>query len=75
MREKFDLTVEDHLTGLQIFAYQKNMDDFIDLFTRILSEKDGLTLTQRAFEDIGRNLMLFDSDKEKQKRLELAEKL
>lgn len=40
MREKFDITIEDQLTGLQIFASQKKIEEFSELYTKLLNEKD-----------------------------------
>jgi hypothetical protein len=51
------------------------MDEFTDLFSKLLGEKDKLQVNQLVCESIARNLMLFDTEKEKQKRLEMAEKL
>lgn len=76
MREKFDLTIEDQLTGLQIFASQKKIDEFSDLYTKLLGDKDvNVQLNQAVCESIAGNLMEFDSDKEKHRRLEMAERL
>jgi len=74
MREKFELTVEDHLAGLQIFASQRKLDEFYDLFNQ-LTGGEKAELSQNVFENIGKNLMIFDSDKEKQRRLEMADRL
>lgn len=36
MREKFEVTTFDHLIGLQIFGNQKKIDEYIDLFNKII---------------------------------------
>jgi len=76
MREKFEVTVDDQLTGLEIFASQKKIEEFADLYTKLLGEKDhAMQLNIAVCESIAGNLMQFDSDKERTKRLEMAEKL
>ncbi len=76
MREKFDITIEDQLTGLQIFASQKKIDEFSDLYLKLLNEKDQtIVLSQPICESLALNLMEFDSDKEKLRRLDMAERL
>lgn len=83
-REKFEQTISDQLTGLEIFSAQRKIDEFSDLYGKLLAvgEKDkaagaGVTpqFTQEVCESIARTLMEFDSEKEKQRRLEMAEKL
>lgn len=51
------------------------MEEFSDLYNKLLGEKEKEQLNQVVCESIARNLMLFDSEKEKQRRLEMAEKL
>lgn len=95
MREKFEASDDDQLIGLEIFASQKKIDEFSDLYNKLLAEapatptpataapaKEGEVaapvkqkLTQEICEQIAKNLMFFDSDKEKQRRLEMAERL
>lgn len=92
MREKFEASIGDQLTGLEIFASQRKIDEFSELYNKLLAEgsptpvkKEGegaaatpateQKLTQEVCESIAKNLMLFDNEKEKQRRLEMAEKL
>lgn len=79
MREKFESTIDDQLVGLEIFASQKKIDEFTDLYNKIVPDTHVTTqttqLTQNVSEAIARNLMHFDSDKEKQRRLEMADRL
>lgn len=83
-REKFEQTISDQLTGLEIFSAQRKIDEFADLYGKLLAigEKDKAAgagvapqFTQEVCESIARTLMEFDSEKEKQRRLEMAEKL
>lgn len=37
MREKFEVTVGDHLTGLEIFAMQRKLTDYQQKFKEIIS--------------------------------------
>ncbi len=79
MREKFESNIEDQLTGLEIFASQKKIDEFTELYSKLVSDvpttPTTTILTQSVSETIARNLMLFDNEKEKQRRLEMAERL
>jgi hypothetical protein len=46
------------------------------LYTKLLGEKDHkMQLNQTVSETIAANLMFFDNEKEKQKRLDMADKL
>jgi hypothetical protein len=64
---------------LEIFASQKKIDEFTELYNKIVPETSvtasTTALTQQTSQMIARNLMLFDSEKEKQRRLEMAERL
>lgn len=79
MREKFEQTTDDQLVGLEIFASQRKIDEFTELYNKIVPDTTVTAstthLTQSTSESIARNLMLFDSEKEKQRRLEMAERL
>ena len=79
MREKFEQNIDDQLVGLEIFASQRKIDEFTELYNKIVPETtvtaSTTQLTQNVSESIARNLMQFDSDKEKQRRLEMAERL
>ena len=37
MREKFEMSINDSLIGLQIFAAQKKIDDFSELFNKVIA--------------------------------------
>jgi len=79
MREKFEPTVQDQLTGLEIFASQKKIEEFSELYLRLLAlgekKETAAQLSQAVCESIAANLMLFDNEKERQRRLEMAERL
>jgi len=97
MREKFEPSVGDQLIGLEIFGSQRKIEDFSELFNKLLAEAptnptpakqaaageasavvaepEQGKLTQDTCEQIAKNLMYFDSDKEKNRRLEMAERL
>jgi len=79
MREKFESNIDDQLTGLEIFASQRKIDEFTELYSKLVQDSpttpSTTVLTQNVSESIARNLMLFDSEKEKQRRLEMAERL
>jgi hypothetical protein len=38
MREKFEQTIDDQLVGLEIFASQRKIDEFTDLYNKIVLE-------------------------------------
>jgi hypothetical protein len=38
-REKFETTIQDNLTGLKIFANQKKIDEYVELFGKTVNEK------------------------------------
>jgi hypothetical protein len=79
MREKFESNIDDQLTGLEIFASQRKIDEFTELYSKLVSDTPTTPtttiLTPAVSESIARNLMLFDNEKEKQRRLEMAERL
>jgi len=47
------------------------LDEFTDLFTKLTS--DNVEPDQNIYDNIGQNLRVFDNDKEKNKRVELAD--
>lgn len=65
--------------GLEIFASQRKIDEFTELYGKLVSDQPTspttTLLTQSVSETVARNLMLFDNEKEKQRRLEMAERL
>jgi hypothetical protein len=79
MREKFESSIDDQLTGLEIFASQRKIDEFTEVYNKLVTEAPTTPtttiLTQNVSESIARNLMYFDNEKEKQRRLEMAERL
>ena len=79
MREKFESNIDDQLTGLEIFASQRKIDEFTEVYGKLVSDSPTTPattiLTQNVSESIARNLMFFDNEKEKQRRLEMAERL
>jgi hypothetical protein len=79
MREKFESNIDDQLTGLEIFASQRKIDEFTEVYSKLVSDAPTTPtttiLTQNVSESIARNLMYFDNEKEKQRRLEMTERL
>lgn len=79
MREKFEVNIDDQLTGLQIFASQRKMEEFNELYSKLVQDTptspSTTILTQQVSETIARNLMFFDTDKDKQRRLDMTERL
>ena len=61
MREKFEQTTDDQLVGLEIFASQKKIDEFTELYDKIVPNTSVTAsttqLTQNVSETIARNLM------------------
>lgn len=47
MREKFEATVADQLTGLEIFASQRKIDEFTELYNKLLSLGETVPLTPK----------------------------
>lgn len=33
--------MQDNLTGLKIFAFQKKIDEYVDLFNKTINDKEG----------------------------------
>jgi len=76
MREKFTITIHDQIVGLQIFASQKRLDEFVDLYGKLLGDKDhDVQFNQEICESLSSNLLQFDNEKDKQIRLDMIEKL
>ena len=51
------------------------IDEFADLYNKLLGEKDKVQLNLHICESVARNLKKFDMEKEKYRRLEMTEKL
>ena len=74
MREKYEITVTDHLTGLEIFAVQRKLIEYQQKFKEITTN-DQIKVDQQVCEELGRTLQYFDNETEKQARLEMMEAL
>lgn len=74
MREKFEANIQDQLTGLEIFAVQKKIGDYVEKFKELVNS-DQWKFDQTIAEELGRTLMYFDGENEKQQRLDLTELL
>lgn len=74
MREKFEMTIEDHLTGLEIYAVQKKLADYQGRFKEILYSET-FPITQATCEELGRTLQHFNSEEEKAARMKMTEQL
>jgi hypothetical protein len=61
------------LIGLSIFGQQRKLDEFVEIFNKIVTDK--VELTSQIAEGVAKNLKMFDNEKEKMKRLELTERL
>jgi hypothetical protein len=61
MREKFEQDINDQLVGLEIFASQRKIDEFTELYNKIVPDTtvtaSTTQLTQNVSESIARNLM------------------
>jgi len=55
MREKYEVTVHDHLTGLEIFAVQRKLSDYQQKFKEITTS-DAIKVDQQVCEELGRTL-------------------
>ena len=80
MREKFEVTTSDNILGMRIFAAQKNLTEFTDIFNKVIiaAEQEGENaqkLDLNMCENIAQDLMEFDTEKEKMTRLDMTQKL
>jgi hypothetical protein len=56
--EKFEQNIVDQLVGLEIFASKRKIDEFTELYNKIVPDTASTTqLTQNISESIARNLM------------------
>jgi hypothetical protein len=61
IREKYDMTITDQIVGLEIFAAQRNLDEYEQRFNEIL-RAEKYPVDQKVAEELGRTLMMFDSE-------------
>jgi uncharacterized protein YeeX (DUF496 family) len=76
MKEKFDMTIGDHLTGMEIFAVQKLLPDFQAKFKEVfLTNAEGLEINLFVCEEMARMLQYFNSQDNQDARLEMMEQI
>ena len=74
-REKFDAHIGDDLIALEIFANQRKMAEFQEIFKPLLTDKnrgEGYKLTTPILEQMCTSLMKFNTDDAKSARLEMT---
>lgn len=75
MREKHEMTIRDHLIGLEIFAAQRKLVEYEERYKEIVSGEHE-PVSQHIAEELGRTLMLFSNDEaHKQNVTAMATKL
>ena len=52
MREKFDVTIEDNLTGLEIFASQRKIEEFTELYNKLVAIGESATKVEGEGEQL-----------------------
>ena len=71
-KEKFVETVNDELLGLNIYAAQDKFDEYKLRFDTLLNNQE---FDQAISAELGKTLMKFNKDEQKNERLMLTEKL
>ena len=74
MREKFPMTIDDHITGLEIYAVQKKLTEYQTRFKEVLNSTE-FPVTQKTCEELGRTLQYFTGEDQKQARVLMTEQL
>ena len=72
MKEKFDITENDELIGLNIYAAQTKFPEYREKFEIFMNEDSEFELTQEIVTILGQTLMKFDTDEFKNDRLMLT---
>lgn len=76
LKEKYDMTADDHMMGLEIYAVQKKMAEYSTKFRSILTESiEGISLDAHTCEELSRTLAYFDSNEFSSARAEMTEDL
>ena len=73
VKEKFDVTENDEIIGLNIYAAQKKFPEYRQKFNMFI--EDEFEFTQDISTELGKTLMNFDSDEFKNDRLMLTEQI
>lgn len=58
------MTIRDQIVGLEIFAAQRNLEEYEARFNEMLGETK-YPVDQKIAEELGRTLMMFDSEEAK----------
>lgn len=77
LKEKFSVTVNDEIIGLNIFAAQKKMAEYREKFDILNGDAEGIEVKfdHSIASQMGKTLMKFDTDEFKNERLMMAEKI
>ena len=73
VKEKFEVTENDELIGLNIYSAQKKFPDYRQKFNLFI--EDEFKFTQEISTELGKTLMSFDTDEFKNDRLMLTEQI
>lgn len=76
MKEKFEMTIGDHLTGMEIFAVQRMLPEFQAKFKEVfLTGAEGIAVDLFVCEEMARMLQYFNSQDTQDMRLEMMDQV
>jgi len=75
MKEKFDITVNDELIGLNIYAAQKKFEDYRLKYDTLIDDESPYGFDSNIASQLGKTLMKFSTDNYKNDRLMLTERI
>lgn len=75
LKEKFEVTINDELIGLNIYSAQKKFNEYRDKFDILMDRESPYGFDQALGDQLGTTLMAFDTDEYKNDRLMLTDQV
>jgi len=75
LKEKFDVTVNDEVIGLNIYASQRKFAEYREKYEILMDDESPYGFDQEISKQLGKTIMLFNTDIFKNDRLMLTERI
>ena len=72
-REKFDVTLQDHIVGFEIFGAQSNIDEYKEIFSEVIKDGSDYKIDQNLCEEVARTMLYFKADSDQRDVLEMTD--
>lgn len=75
LKEKFEVTINDELIGLNVYSAQKKFNEYREKFDILMDRDSPYGYDRELGDQLGKTLMAFDTDEYKNDRLMLTDRV